>query len=185
MYRRDLGGQTVEVFTVGLGETTPASLDVTLASRNGIGFLGVQTNISGMSFTTPNKVLAVAKNPIHNSDSIQEVGTDLISYIGMPFRGYSPIPGEMQWWYSDSGIFWMSVTTVFWIFWLNLVLAIFNALPAIPFDGGYLFRGGVDWIADRLKLTGDKKEATVNLVSNGVSMFMIFAFMLIVMVMLF
>ena len=177
------GGDTI---TVKLVDKTYGIEDVTLQldGRNGIGFLGVSTNISGMSFTTPNEVLAAAKNPFHNAESIQDVGMDMISYIGAPFRGHSPIPQDLQWWYSDSDIFWVSAQTVFWIFWLNLVLAIFNALPAIPFDGGYLFRGGVDWIADKFKLTGDKKEATVNMVSNGVSMFMIFAFMLIVMVML-
>ena len=177
------GGDTITVELVGKDYGLK---DVTLQldGRNGIGFLGVSTNISGMSFTTPNEVLASAKNPFHNAESIQDVGMDAISYIGAPFRGHSPIPQDLQWWYSDSDIFWVTAQTVFWIFWLNLVLAIFNALPAVPFDGGYLFRGGIDWMADKFKLTGDKKEATVNMISNGVSMFMIFAFMLIVMVML-
>ena len=181
---RTHGGQTVEVFTLKVDGTDLHGKDVTLGSKGSIGYLGIQTNISGMGFTTPDHVLGGAVNPFYNANSVTDVGSKAISYIGGPFRGYAPIPEGMHWWYSDSDAFWIAATTVYWIFWLNLVLAIFNALPAIPFDGGYLFRGGVDWIADRFKLTGDKKEATVNMVTNGVSMFMIFAFMLIVMVML-
>lgn len=61
-------------------------------------------------------------------------------------------------------IFWPLATAVFWIFWMNLMVGLFNALPMTPLDGGHFFRdavgGLVDRIrpgseeADRMKLTG-------------------------------
>ena len=31
------------------------------------------------------------------------------------------------------------------------MVGIFNALPAIPLDGGYIFRDGISWIIEKLQ----------------------------------
>ena len=160
-------------------------VEAKLGTKGSIGFLGVQTNISGMMFSTPNEMLKGAQNPFRGAESISDFAYDAISYIGNPLRGYSPLPADVQWWYGQSNAFWVAVTTIYWIFWLNLVLAIFNALPAMPFDGGFLFRGGVDWIAEKRKMEGEKKEKTVNLITSLMTNIMLFAFVLIVIVMIF
>jgi len=50
----------------------------------------------------------------------------------------------------DTG-FWVVANLLYWIFWLNMMVGIFNALPAIPLDGGYIFRDGFSWLLQRLK----------------------------------
>lgn len=177
-------GQSIHVELIGLDGTPYDYPDIVLGTKGDIGFLGVQTNYSGMMFSTPNKVLANAKNPFAGAESVTDFGYAAINYIGSPFRGYSPLPESVQWWYSDSDAFWIAIQTVYWIFWLNLVLAIFNALPAVPFDGGLLFRGGVDWVADKFKMQGQKKEDTVNMITGAMTYIMLFAFALIVVVMI-
>jgi membrane-associated protease RseP (regulator of RpoE activity) len=45
--------------------------------------------------------------------------------------------------------FWGVVHLLFWCAWINLNVGIFNAIPMIPLDGGYIFKEGVDRLLDR------------------------------------
>ncbi|HIH78960.1 MAG TPA: PKD domain-containing protein, partial [Candidatus Poseidoniia archaeon] len=48
-----------------------------------------------------------------------------------------------------------------WIFWLNLMVGMTNALPAVPLDGGFIFGDSVAALLDRLKrpaLSAERKE---------------------------
>ena len=45
--------------------------------------------------------------------------------------------------------FWGVVHLFFWCAWINLNVGIFNAIPMIPLDGGYIFKEGVDRLLDR------------------------------------
>ena len=170
---------------------TPKEYHLTLGNNGGRAFFGVNYSISGFSFTTPDDVLSGARNPFHNVDSVTDAPSAALTYIGKPFSGYSPVPQEVQWWYhssvlSDSAL-WIVIQTLFWIFWLNLVLAVTNALPAVPFDGGYLFRDGIGAIVDRTHKNAapEKKEKITNAVASTVSYIMLFALMLVMVVMIF
>ena len=173
----------------GVHPTVPET--VVLGERNGKAFLGVNYTFSGFSFTTPDHVLAVTKNPLHGAESVSDATTAALSYIGMPFRGYSPLPQEVQWWYHSSIMgdqaFWITLQTLFWIFWLNLVLAVTNALPAVPFDGGFLFMDGVGSIVDRThkNATKERKEQIVNTVTRVTSYLMLFVLLLVMVAMMF
>jgi len=62
------------------------------------------------------------------------------TYYQVPFEGY-----------------WGVVHLLFWCGWINLNVGIFNAIPMIPLDGGYIFKEGVDRLLDRrglLKYSG-------------------------------
>jgi membrane-associated protease RseP (regulator of RpoE activity) len=53
--------------------------------------------------------------------------------------------------------FWGVVHLLFWCAWININVGIFNAIPMIPLDGGYIFKEGVDRLLDRrglLKYSG-------------------------------
>jgi membrane-associated protease RseP (regulator of RpoE activity) len=41
----------------------------------------------------------------------------------------------------DSAIPWEGITVLKWMFMLNLGIGLINLLPAVPLDGGYIFRG--------------------------------------------
>ena len=45
--------------------------------------------------------------------------------------------------------FWDVVHLLFWCAWINLNVGIFNAIPMIPLDGGYIFKESVERLLDR------------------------------------
>jgi len=53
-------------------------------------------------------------------------------YYEVPFDGY-----------------WGVIHLLFWCGWININVGIFNAIPMIPLDGGYILREGVDRLLDR------------------------------------
>ena len=164
---------------------------ITLGDNNGRPYIGIYYSLSGFSFTTPDAVLEAMRNPLHDVDSITDAAYAAIMYIGLPMRGYSPLPAEMTWWYDSSlmsdDVFWVVLQIIFWIFWLNLLLGVTNALPAIPFDGGYLFRDGVGAIVDRThkNSTPEKREAITNGITKVMSYFMLMILLLIMVAVLF
>ncbi|MEM3059837.1 MAG: site-2 protease family protein, partial [Methanomassiliicoccales archaeon] len=46
----------------------------------------------------------------------------------------------------------------YWIFWINLMVGLTNVLPAVPLDGGYLFRDWLDSFVKALKKDSTEKE---------------------------
>src|SRR2546428_6448898 len=48
-------------------------------------------------------------------------------------------------------VFWLFANALYWLFWLNLMLGATNALPAVPLDGGYLFKDGIEGLVSRLR----------------------------------
>ena len=158
-------------------------VEVTLSSKNGIGFLGVGTTTSGMNFMTPNMVLDKARNPINGADSITSAATSVMAYIGGPFQGFSPLPESVQWWYDVplEDLFWIIVSILYWIFWFNIMLGVSNAIPAYPFDGGYIFLGGLNGLLEKLGIKdSERREKISGNVTGYVSMIMIFMFVLMI-----
>jgi membrane-associated protease RseP (regulator of RpoE activity) len=166
--------------------------DVTFGNNGGKAFLGVNYSFSGFrSISTPDAELAKGKNPLHNVESIPDMATAALAYLGKPIRGYSPIHYDTTWWYHSSimsdDMSWVVLQTIFWIFWINLLLAIMNALPAVPFDGGFLFRDGMGAIVDRThkNSTPEKRERIVNVTTNIMSYAMILILILVIIVVAF
>jgi membrane-associated protease RseP (regulator of RpoE activity) len=109
-------------------------------SYKNISFLGI-----GYNPYTP--LFDYVKNPFLNdfpSSFLYLYLLPLSSYI----MGYNPIADPYTNAYQIQGplssispdAFWMIFTILFWIFWLNFLLGLFNILPMLPLDGGYLFK---------------------------------------------
>lgn len=161
---------------------------ITLGEKNGRGYLGVITTLSGMNIVTPNIVMNNGINPYYGKNTVSEYVNGTLKYMANAFEGFSPIPESTHWWYHSTimsdDIVWVIVQLLYWVFWLNLVVGVTNALPALPFDGGFLFMGGVDYIAERL-VNSKKKELVVNFASSAVTYFMITALVLVTVVVIF
>jgi len=115
------------------------------------GFMGVQyydgdsvkSTIGGM--LSPLGFFQFLIIPFANDTSIQFLrilafDTPETSYYQVPFYG-----------------FWDMIHLLFWCAWINLNVGIFNAIPMVPLDGGYIFKEGIDRLLDRrglLKYSG-------------------------------
>src|SRR2546425_668944 len=97
--------------------------------------------------------------PVHDGVGIRGVTRAILAYISLPFSGYSPIDEPATHFYQIQGpaalipasLFWLFANALYWLFWLNLMLGATNALPAVPLDGGYLFKDGIEGLVSRLR----------------------------------
>lgn len=185
-------GDTVDITTVSVigqeGEVvTHTYEDVVLASNGSIGFLGVSSTTSGMTFVTPDVLLNRATDPFYGADTPISYVSTLFSYLSGPFNGMDPVSDEVKWWYDAPGgdLFWVFVTLMYWLFWLDILLAISNALPTYVLDGGFIFAGGVSWLLERLGVRdAARRERMTESVAGSVSTLTLFLFMLVIVVML-
>ena len=99
-------------------------------------------------------------------------GGSMLQYITLPFQKLQPFPEHFTALFEPTGIpgilpenlFWILANCFYWIFWLNLMVGLTNALPAVPLDGGFIFADGVSGILDQFKqgMTEERKEVIVD-----------------------
>lgn len=91
-----------------------------------------------------------------------------LSPVKTPFANFFQIQGPLAL-LGTSG-FWIVANTVYWLFWLNFLVGIFNALPLTILDGGHVFDEGVRKIVRTHdpEVTGERVERSVDLARKAV-----------------
>lgn len=176
-------GETVTITYRDQDGTTHTVEDFVFGTKGSVGYIGIGTTTSGMTFQTPGGVLDKARNPFYNADSPRTMATGLMSYIAGPFNGFSPMPESAHWWYDTplGDAFWTIISILYWIFWLNIMLGVSNAIPAYPFDGGFIFRDGLDSLLEKLGMKNrEKREGIAEKATGYVSIVMILAYVLVI-----
>jgi len=196
--------QTVEVellppenYTGNLTERGTVVFDVPLSSNssdNDHGFLGViygnnavmKLPMLGISVLMPQaKVYLEALKQI---PSLLTIPTGWIILFGLPiygfagegFRGFSGT--FMQFFHPVGwaeplgiGIFWIA-NTLLWVGWLNFYVGLFNCLPAVPLDGGHVFRDSTYSFVYRFTRNDSISEKVSNSITASFSMLILFSF---------
>jgi membrane-associated protease RseP (regulator of RpoE activity) len=134
-------------------------------SHQGQGYLGIVPSDNHKGFLT------VLQNPF-----VRFPDGFLLFYI-IPLwgylQGYNPIVSPFTDSYVITGVlsflpsdvFWVLINVLYWIFWLNFAVALFNVLPMIPLDGGFLFNDAVSTLVKKIKKVGSEEQRQI-LVKN-------------------
>ncbi len=139
----------------------------------GSGFLVLGVYSSDVSYYSD-----VLAHPFKGDNDLGDFSKSWLRLIALPFLDMAPVRSPVTDLYSPSGalswmpdsVFWVLGNSLYWIFWLNLMVGLTNVLPAVPLDGGYLFRDGIDYLIGRLR-PGKTKEQREKVVGN-VSLFL-------------
>lgn len=160
-------------------QVVPEIKEITLASRNeyltsigmesderDIGFMGINSAYIGVSLQSLESVRELLANPFRGADTPSDFLSSILGYLALPFWGFTPVPDSISGLFAVEGalsalpqdVFWILANSFYWIFWINIMVGMTNALPAVPLDGGYLFRDFLDSVISRFKKNATKEE---------------------------
>jgi membrane-associated protease RseP (regulator of RpoE activity) len=140
----------------------------------------------GVSYMTISSLPEVLAHPLSSGDTVREKVGNLLFYTLLPFYRLSPFPTHITDAFEVTGplsvlptpVFWILANIFYWLFWLDLMLGMTNALPAVPMDGGHIFKDTLDSIVKKLKPVLDDKtrEQYVRTISLSLAFFVLFLF---------
>lgn len=87
-----------------------------------------------------------------------------LPFIG-PQPGFTPFSEPISHFYQPTG--WLAslgtgafylANLLLWVGWINLIVGLFNCLPAVPLDGGHVFRELVRKALRRLRVEGEERR---------------------------
>jgi membrane-associated protease RseP (regulator of RpoE activity) len=197
--------QTIEVemlpsanYTGTLTENGTAIFDVQLASHPSdgeSGFLGViygndgvlECPMLGISIWMPQAKFyleALKQIPSLLDEPVGWIilfGLPIYGFAGEGFRGFS---GTITQFYHPVGwaeplgigIFWIA-NSLLWIGWLNFYVGLFNCLPAVPLDGGHVFRDYSYSLVYRFTRNEAVSERVSNSITGSLSMLIMLSFL--------
>lgn len=132
----------------------------------GKGYLGGGFIMLGLECRDPEYYADMLAHPFRGDSSIGDFSMSWLRLIALPFLDLAPLRspvtdlydagGALSWLPDDA--FWILTNSVYWIFWLNLMLGLTNVLPAVPLDGGYLFKDSVDYVLERANKESTKEQ---------------------------
>jgi len=150
----------------------------------GMGYLGAGFLPMGVSSRDANYYSGVLANPFAGDRSLHDFSMSWLRLIALPFLDLAPIRSPVSDLYHPSGslawmpdtMFWLLANSFYWIFWLNLMVGLTNVLPAVPLDGGYLFRDALDYVVSRIRgdYTKEKRENVVGSLTLMVALAILF-----------
>lgn len=111
----------------------------------GVSFMAVSVSPLGVWTEDMEYLTSRVARPFDSAEDPIETFSD---FVGLPLAGYSPVAEPVTELYGPGGVlgfmppdlYWVILNLLYWLFWANLMLGLTNALPALPFDGGYLVR---------------------------------------------
>ncbi len=126
-------------------------------SFKGVAYLGAGFLNQGLDVRDASYYADILAHPFRGDKSFGDFSTSALRLIALPFLNLEPMRSPVTDLYHTSGwLAWMPSTpfylisnSLYWIFWLNLMVGLTNVLPAVPLDGGYIFRDFTDYLLSK------------------------------------
>lgn len=138
----------------------------------------------GLECNEPEYYADMLAHPFEGDRTIDDFSMSWLRLIALPFLDLAPLRSPVTDLYDAGGalswmpdeIFWILTNSVYWIFWLNLMLGLTNVLPAVPLDGGYLFKDGIDYALARAskESTKEQREKTAGKLTIALAFLVLF-----------
>ncbi len=109
--------------------------------------------------------------------------TNFLFLVSLPFgeiRGQPHLGTYLPEFFDGGEAYWVGVTVLFWVFWINLMVGLTNILPMLPLDGGHIFRDSVAAAVDRVRPRMDEetKQRLIGRAAGGMSFLILGAFLI-------
>jgi membrane-associated protease RseP (regulator of RpoE activity) len=148
------------------------------------GYMGITATYMGASVSTASDIKTFLAEPYANMNSPWDFFSRTLRYIALPFQGLAPIQDPIADLFVPGGVFtgmnadvfWFAANCFYWIFWINLMVGFTNVLPAVPLDGGFLFKDGMDSIVLRFRknATEEERNRLVSSITFALAFFVLF-----------
>ena len=139
-------------------------------------FVGVTTVYSGLGLIP----IYYLKSIVFGDSAYTGGFTGILQTIALPLEGLSPIPASFTALFTvpfGASVFWPTVNLVYWFYWVNILLAITNALPLAIFDGAQFFRDTLMIAGRHKRLSYLSKEENIAKVLSFMSVLVFFMLM--------
>lgn len=157
-------GETIELRVFSDGKFEEIKVTLTKAPEGNYGFLGVR--IEGLTYLSGLR-LGYSKQMLEMLKSIPSSLTSPVGWLtimSMPFLFFPGFGGEMLNYFTPTGLWsqfgnllFYVLNILYWTAWLNFYVGLFNCLPAVPLDGGRVFKETLSSVLARR--FGDRGEA--------------------------
>ncbi len=139
-------------------------------------FLGIAYNIFKADF------ISSMKNPLYDfPNGFANIYSIPVFYY---IQGYNPLIEPFISNYELKGplgilpkeLFWGFTNLIYWVFWLNLLVGLFNVIPMVPLDGGFLFNDYIKAAIKKVKkdISKERLDKIVGNISLILSLVLLF-----------
>ncbi|MGC8506042.1 MAG: site-2 protease family protein [Thermoplasmata archaeon] len=175
-WNQNNGSESIQVYEITTVSTysyyeqvSPLANNPAYRNESFIGFSPAYIGIVGMPIST-------LKTLIFGSSALSFTRDGVLETLALPFLGLSPVPSSVMSLFTVGNplIFWFTVNLFFWLFWMNFLLGLTNALPIFVFDGGQFFRDTLLIASRRPRFKYFASQKNINKTMMAVGLLVIF-----------